>query len=76
MITLFGITHETFVALHDYFLPRTIITSHKFIREAGLYDITLTDNAIYKINLNALHIDLGGKKYTVDEADFMSFLYE
>ena len=64
--TIYGISHDTFRALHDYYLPRTIVTSSYWNNDEELFTITITNNAIIKINDGRLTIDLGAKLFSID----------
>lgn len=66
-----GISYDTLKALHDFYLPRTVIISTYFDNISKLYDINITPNSIIKVNNGDITIDLGAKLYTIENNKFI-----
>lgn len=73
---IIGLSYEQFRELHDFYLPRTIITSSLSNKHTNLIDITLTDHAIIKINGGDITIDLGAKLYTIPKRNYKKLIVE
>lgn len=71
-----GISYETLKALHDFYLPRTIITSTYFDKISKLYDVNITPNSIIKVNDGDITLDLGAKLYTIENNKFIKVVIE
>lgn len=76
MYKLFNVSYNTFTSLHDFYLPRTIITESIYNDPTALYTLTISNNAIIKINDGNITIDLGGKLYTIDRNDYSMLIIE
>ena len=74
MITIKGISGKELQTIHDYYMPKTVITSHRYDINTELFDVTITDHAIIKINLGEIVIDLGGVLYTIANDDYISLI--
>ena len=71
MYMIYGLSYEVFTALHDFYLPHTVITSSEWATIRQGYDVTITDNAILKFNDGNLTIDLGSMLYTIKHDDYI-----
>ena len=65
-----GISYETFKALHDFYLPRTVITSSYWSNQEQSYQLSITTNALLKINDGDITIDLAGKLFTIPSTNY------
>lgn len=68
--TLYGIDHKTLVAIHDFFLPRTVITSSVWNNDGQLFTVTITTAAILKINDGRITIDFNGKLFSIEHEEY------
>lgn len=68
---LYGIDHKTYVALHDYFQPRTVITSHVWNNDEQLFTITINTEAIITINAGKITIDFTGKTFDIEYGNYI-----
>lgn len=71
MYSIFGLTYEVFIALHDFYLPHTIITSSEWSTIHHGYNITISQNAILKFNSGDITIDLAGNLFTIAHDDYI-----
>lgn len=71
MYSIYGLTYEVFIALHDFYLPHTIITSSERSTINQGYNITISDNAILKFNNGNITVDLAGKLFTIEHDDYI-----
>lgn len=69
---IIGISFSDFQLIHSYYHPRTIITSSWYNKTTELYDLTITDHAIIKINNGGITFDLGGKLLTIPYGNYYS----
>ena len=69
-ITIFGISHETYVAIHDHFMPRTIITSSIWNDHDKAFTIELTNKAYISASEHDVRIFLGSTWYDLKDKDF------
>lgn len=69
--SIYGLSYETFTALHDFYLPRTVITSSRWNTLNQCYDITITVRAIIKVNAGNITIDLGAKLFTIENNGYI-----
>ena len=69
-LTIYGISHETFVAIHDHFMPRTIITSSIWNDHDKAFTIELTTKACISASNQSVRIFLDKKWYDLDDKDF------
>ena len=67
---LYGIEYKTLVAIHDYYLPRTVITSSLWNNDEQLFTIALTTDAILKINDGRITIDFNGKLFSIEHEEY------
>lgn len=65
-----GMEHKTIVAIHDFYLPRTVITSTFYNKQSELFDITITTDAILKINDGRITIDFNGKLFSIEHEEY------
>ena len=72
MYKIDGIDGQTFQKLHDFYMPKTVITSHLWDKEQEWFSITISDYAIIKINGGDITIDLSGVLYTIDRYSYES----
>lgn len=73
---IIGVSYEQFKELHDFYEPRTIVTSSIFCNHTKLYNITIRTHAIIKVNLGDITIDLGGKLYTIPKNNYNKLIIE
>lgn len=67
---LYGIEHKTLAAIHDYYFPRTVITSSLWNNDEKLFTVTLTTDAILKINDGRITIDFNGMLFSIEHEEY------
>ena len=69
--TLTGITHDTFVEIHDKFMPHTAIVSHRWSVSTQTFDIELSDKVIFDITNGDITLFLAGESITLGHDDYI-----
>ena len=73
---IIGVSFAQLKELHDFYLPRTIVTSSIYCNHTKLYNLTLRTHSIIKINGGDITIDLGGKLYTIPKQNYNKLIIE
>ena len=72
-VIITGITHDTFVQLHETFQPRTIIMSHQWHVSSQTFDIEINDKVIYDITDGDITLFFNGVSFTIQHDNYCYF---
>lgn len=68
--TIDGVEYKTLKAIHDFYFPKTVITSSLWNNGSELYTITITSFAILKINDGRITIDVNGQLFSIEYEEY------
>lgn len=70
-IKIYGLTERVFKRLQEEMNPSNWCSTFEFNKDEGLYNITLSDYVIFKVNHNRLTIDCGSHLSFIDDTEFV-----
>ena len=73
---IIGLSFSDLLLIHSFYHPHTMLTSTYFNKHTELYDVTLTNNAIIKVNAGDITLDLGAKLLTIPHGNYNKLIIE
>lgn len=73
---IIGLSFSDLQLIHSFYHPKTMLTSTYFNKQTGLYDVTLSNNAIIKVNMGDITLDLGMKLLTIPQGNYNKLIIE
>ena len=73
---IIGLSFSDLQLIHSFYHPHTMLTSTYFYKHTELYDVSLTNNAIIKVNAGDITLDLGAKLLTIPHGNYNKLIIE